>query len=425
MDYFNRIHDYDIREEIGVGTFACVYKAVHKPSGQIVALKEINKDFFETPEKLNKTKREIDIAMKVDHPLIVHMYEHFENEQFIYLVMEYVEGSNMLDVINKYNVLPEGKARKYFQQIIRAIDYLHNTLNIVHRDLKAENILLDQNDNIKLIDFGLSRFCDENGCSTVCGSPAYTAPEIVKRMEYSHQADIWSAGILLFAMTAGYLPFYDENLPTQLHKIILINPVYPETISHELKCLLQKLLQKNPTERITIPEIYENPWFIFYEKHVNYADAAYCVNSLPLNMITLNQVRTYYPKLDVENLVKALDMSLSTPELAYYKIARLHAIQEIMNHKINHNSSQTSIIPYNSLGNISNATKVFKNKLSMFRRADITKSIPFGLIIEKPMQKNVVNTFFKVINSHKRKITISNIRGEIVVLQVIPKVDIF
>jgi serine/threonine protein kinase len=156
------------------------------------------------------------------HPFVTELFQALDDDTNYYLVMEFVEHGNMLDYVNLNGRVNEDQARRFFTQLIWVLEYLHFERKVAHRDLKCENVLLDRYDNIRLIDFGLSTaFSDLNPqLATACGSPAYAAPEMVKGNQYTKSADIWSAGILLFAVCTGYLPFDDDNVERMLLKIV-------------------------------------------------------------------------------------------------------------------------------------------------------------------------------------------------------------
>ena len=342
-----RLNDYRILNEVGHGAFATVHRAIHVPSGNIVALKIIQKPTPEPNEReTNSIKREVEISMKADHPLIIHIFECFQDDDHFYISMEYIEGQSLFEIVTSEQKLSEIRARKYFQQIIQAVEYLHTKIKVVHRDIKAENILIDKNDNIRLIDFGLSRICDENICqlcSTACGSPAYAAPEVIKKTDYGNIVDIWNCGIILYVMVVGSLPFFDENISRQLQKILLTQPVYPDTISPGLKCLISKMLQKNPEERITLQQINENPWYLYGEKQMDYGNPLLQVNMFPLNYEACNEIKQKYPEANFERIIndslftsKAEIPTISdvNPDLykdymseyVYYKIVRTYQV---------------------------------------------------------------------------------------------------
>jgi serine/threonine protein kinase len=154
----------------------------------------------------------------------------------------------MLDFVNEHGPLQEDRARRYFCELISALDYLHNSQLVAHRDLKAENVLLDRNDNIRLIDFGLSKYFTKGTPTlvTACGSPAYCAPDMIRGELYTKAADIWSAGVLLYAMVAGTLPYNADSIPDLLHKIVFDDIEYPQLMSRSLTDLLRRMLTKDP-----------------------------------------------------------------------------------------------------------------------------------------------------------------------------------
>jgi serine/threonine protein kinase len=198
-----------------------------------------------------------------DHPFISELFQVIETDASFFLVMEFVENGNLLDYVNNNGRLSEDQARRYFAQLVSVLEYLHVERKVAHRDLKCENVLLDRYNNIRVIDFGLSNvFTDLNpNLLTACGSPAYAAPEMVKGNAYTHAADIWSSGILLFAIVGGYLPFDDENVQRLLQKLVYTEVRYPSFFTPQLTDLLQKMLCKDPERRITLEMIRNHPWF--------------------------------------------------------------------------------------------------------------------------------------------------------------------
>ena len=257
------VGDYKLIRRAGRGSFATVWVAEQVQTGMPVAIKAIQNKSVSAPDAATRFAREINLIKQMDHPFIAKLFEIVKEEEYTYLVMEYVENGNLLDFVNNNGKLPETQARRYFSQLLSALEYLHNVRFVAHRDLKAENVLLDRNNNIRLIDFGLSNIFTEDNpqLSTACGSPAYAAPEMVCGKKYTKAADIWSAGVLLYAMVVGELPFDDDNIQKLLQKIAYTEPVYPSFLSHQLHDLLLKLMQKKPDQRITIEKIKEHPWF--------------------------------------------------------------------------------------------------------------------------------------------------------------------
>ncbi|OHS97300.1 CAMK family protein kinase [Tritrichomonas foetus] len=257
------IGSFILEKEIGSGAFASVWRGHHKISNSVVAIKTITKASLETEVAKTRLVREIALLKSMDHPFISEFFSCIEDSDYYFVVMEYVENGNLLDYVNNNGRLSEDQARRYFGQLVSCLDYLHFVKKVAHRDLKCENILLDTHNNIKLIDFGLSNaFTDfQPQLKTACGSPAYAAPEMIKGNPYTHSADVWSAGILLYAVVAGNLPFDDENIQRLLQKIVYTEVFYPSYLSPQLVDLLKKMICKDPEARITIDKIKEHPWF--------------------------------------------------------------------------------------------------------------------------------------------------------------------
>ena len=254
------IRNYHIQSTIGEGSSARVYQAVHGPSRLPVAIKVISKDFIVSdPDNRARTMREVEVLKRADHPYIAKFYDFFDDSCYEYLVEELGTNGTLLDYANA-RVLTEDEARKFFVQLLSALEYVHDTLKIVHRDIKAENVLLDENFNARLIDFGLCNTSQNGMLLTSCGSLCYASPEIVAGKPYSTPTDVWSVGVLLFAMAVGSLPFDDVNQKRLAQKILYGQPAMPATLSEDLTDLLTRMLAKDPAERATIKEIKEHPW---------------------------------------------------------------------------------------------------------------------------------------------------------------------
>ncbi|XP_022724241.1 CBL-interacting serine/threonine-protein kinase 12-like [Durio zibethinus] len=264
---------YEVGKLLGHGTFAKVYHARNVKSGDSVAIKVLDKEKILKGGLIAHIKREIAILRRVRHPNIVQLFEIMATKSKIYFVMEYVRGGELFNKVAKGR-LKEDVARKYFQQLISAVNFCH-ARGVYHRDLKPENLLLDENGDLKVSDFGLSAVSDQirqDGLfHTFCGTPAYVAPEVLARKGYdAAKVDIWSCGVILFVLMAGYLPFHDRNIMAMYKKIYKGEFRCPRWFSPELIRLLTKLLQTNPETRITIPEIMENCWFKKGFKHIKF-----------------------------------------------------------------------------------------------------------------------------------------------------------
>ncbi|WCJ40388.1 CBL-interacting protein kinase 25 [Euphorbia peplus] len=254
---------YEMGRLLGHGTFAKVHKGKHLATGESVAIKVIHKDHVRKKGLLEQIKREISIMHLVKHPNIVQLKEVMATKSKVYFAMEYVRGGELFAKVKK-GKLKEDLARKYFQQLISAVDYCHSR-GVSHRDLKPENLLLDENGDLKVSDFGLSALPEQHWndglLHTQCGTPAYVAPEVLRKKGYDGaKADIWSCGVILFVLLAGFLPFQNENLMKMYLKIFKADYEFPAWISSDAKDLISKLLVVDPENRIPISEIRQHPW---------------------------------------------------------------------------------------------------------------------------------------------------------------------
>jgi len=256
---------YELGRLLGQGTFAKVYYARNLKTGESVAIKVMAKEKILKVGMIEQIKREVSVMRLVRHPNIVRLYEVMASKTKIYFVMEYVKGGELFNRVADKGKLKEEEARKYFQQLISAVDFCHSR-GVYHRDLKPENLLLDDNGIVKVSDFGLSalpeQFRQDGLLHTACGTPAYVAPEVITKKGYDGAtADIWSCGVILFVLMAGYLPFQDANLMVMYKKIYKGDYKCPPWFSSEVRRLVLRLLDPNPRTRITVPQLMEVPWF--------------------------------------------------------------------------------------------------------------------------------------------------------------------
>ncbi|KAJ8436897.1 hypothetical protein Cgig2_017322 [Carnegiea gigantea] len=233
-----RVGKYELGKTLGEGNFAKVKFATNVDTGDAVAIKILNRDHVLRHKMVEQIKREISTMKVIKHPNVVKLYEVMASKTKIYMVLELVDAGELFDKIAKRGRLKENEARKYFQQLINAVDYCHSR-GVYHRDLKEDGLL-----------------------HTACGTPNYVAPEVLTDKGYDGTAaDVWSCGIILFVLMAGYLPFDDPNLMNLYKKIQGANFVVPLWFSSGAKKLIKRILDPNPLTRITISEILQDEWF--------------------------------------------------------------------------------------------------------------------------------------------------------------------
>ena len=252
-----RIGDYEIFELMGTGSYSKVYRARRQNSHFDCALKVVNIEHYSS-EDLVFLQREIAIAKELNHPNICKVFESFRLANQVCIVMELLDSGSILEYINENGPLPTSQFKSFFRQMVSAVQYLHNECGVIHRDLKCENWMLSATMQVKLIDFGFARhMCSDHLMSTICGSLHYTAPEIIKGEPYTDVIDVWSLGVVLYAMAKGELPFCLEN-PEKC--ILTTEPEIPVTWTPEMVSLVKGMLQKNPSFRWRINDVARCPF---------------------------------------------------------------------------------------------------------------------------------------------------------------------
>ncbi|KAK7866589.1 hypothetical protein R5R35_010425 [Gryllus longicercus] len=254
------IGKYKLLKTIGKGNFAKVKLAKHVPTGKEVAIKIIDKTQL-NPGSLQKLFREVRIMKMLDHPNIVKLFQVIETEKTLYLVMEYASGGEVFDYLVLHGRMKEKEARAKFRQIVSAVQYCHQK-KIIHRDLKAENLLLDSEMNIKIADFGFSNeFTPGNKLDTFCGSPPYAAPELFQGKKYDGpEVDVWSLGVILYTLVSGSLPFDGSTLRELRERVLRGKYRIPFYMSTDCENLLKKFLVLNPAKRASLENIMKDKW---------------------------------------------------------------------------------------------------------------------------------------------------------------------
>lgn len=255
--------DYEIRETLGTGTFGKVKLGVHRVTGHTVAIKCIKRAQIDA-QQIARLQREIRILTMLRHENVILLYQVIHTPKEILMVMEHVNGGDLLDHINSRGPIAEVDGRSVFMQVVEGLRFCHS-LGVAHRDLKPENILLDHNAKVKIADFGLSNIMDPGGfLKTLCGSPYYASPELLggPTTYDARQADIWSVGVILYAMLCGELPFQSDTLPKLFQKIKDGSFTLPKThmLSPEAVDLISKMLVVNPQDRYNAAQILAHDW---------------------------------------------------------------------------------------------------------------------------------------------------------------------
>ena len=257
--------NFSILSILGRGAYATVRLCQNLKTGQKVAIKTYEKYQILDPIKKKNLLREIEILQKLDHPNIVKLFDTIDSKKYFHLIMEYINGSSLYNYIKskKNNTLDEQEAKRIFKQILSGIEYCHS-LSVAHRDIKFDNVLIDNKNNVKIIDFGFASLDSyEQKTRLFCGTPSYMAPEIVKRKDYcAVNADVWALGILLYAMLCGRMPFKGFNDKELYRKIEKGSFALPGHFQEGLKRLINSMLDLNPRKRPSIKVIKENEWIL-------------------------------------------------------------------------------------------------------------------------------------------------------------------
>ena len=260
-----KITDFQIIKELGAGSFGHVYLVTHKATKAQYAIKAIDKRNKTNQEEKPYFRREIEVMYKIHHPNVVKLYGHFEDNNYCYFIMEYISKGNV------YGLIPQDKKKRLNNQVvaslmkdvISAVYYLHNMKPIIiHRDIKPENVLLADGLVAKLTDFGWSNYMQEDEKrTTVCGTPIYLAPEIIKEQGHDEKVDIWCIGVLLFELITGNVPFQGNDIDTLKENILHLKISWPKDINVDAKSLIKKILKSDPAARISLEEMLLQPFF--------------------------------------------------------------------------------------------------------------------------------------------------------------------
>ncbi|XP_061577459.1 serine/threonine-protein kinase BRSK2 isoform X7 [Cololabis saira] len=258
----NYVGPYRLEKTLGKGQTGLVKLGVHCVTCQKVAIKIVNREKL-SESVLMKVEREIAILKLIEHPHVLKLHDVYENKKYLYLVLEHVSGGELFDYLVKKGRLTPKEARKFFRQIMSALDFCHSH-SICHRDLKPENLLLDEKNNIRIADFGMASLqVGDSLLETSCGSPHYACPEVIRGEKYDgRKADVWSCGVILFALLVGALPFDDDNLRNLLEKVKLGVFHMPHFIPPDCQNLLRGMIEVDATKRLTLEQIQKHTWYM-------------------------------------------------------------------------------------------------------------------------------------------------------------------
>ena len=343
----SKIEYYKIGRKIGQGAFGKVNIGLHILTGRVVAIKSFKKENCNS-EKINKIINERNLMKELDHKNIIRILDYFEDKNYIFIIMEYINGGNLYSLIKKRRKLQEKMAKYIFKQMISALKYIHSH-NIAHRDIKLDNILLDLYNGIKICDFGIGKKLNspDQLLTSFSGTPIYMAPEIIlseKNKGYKgFPVDVWSSGIALYIMLSGQLPFKNnknnknkKNKNKELeYSIVNKEPKEIENISDKAKDLIKGLLCKDPSKRLTCDEILKHPWLKNEDfKNENMLSHLFTKNEI----IMLSKTYIDYRKDKNENFKE------------YFNISNLYDDNNNINEDIKNNRSKSLILtPFNTM----------------------------------------------------------------------------
>ncbi|EPQ56490.1 Pkinase-domain-containing protein, partial [Gloeophyllum trabeum ATCC 11539] len=316
--------------------------ARHSRTGQYAAVKIVSKtSILESRMSLENLEndaerillaieREIVIMKLIDHPNILRLYDVWETSNELYLILEYVEGGELFEYLCDKGKMSTSEALDYFQQVISAVDYCHR-FNIAHRDLKPENLLLDKDKRIKVADFGMAAWQSSGAqglLQTACGSPHYAAPEVIMGKSYNGFAsDIWSCGVILYALLAGRLPFDDDDLGTLLAKVKIGKFTMPGSFDPLAKDVISRMLEKDPAKRITMAQILEHPFYKLVEPRATRFDiqsiehmSSPIGNADDVDPDILANLRTLWNDIPEDEIIRHLTSQDATWEKGVYHL---------------------------------------------------------------------------------------------------------
>ena len=271
-----KIKDFEILKELGCGSFGRVFLARHLKTKVLYAIKAIDKQNKTNIDEKPYFRRELEVMYKIHHPNVVKLFGHFEDNKYCYFIMEFISKGNVYNLLtlDKKKILSTKLVATIMKDVISATYFLHN-MNppIIHRDIKPENVLLNEGMVAKLTDFGWSNYIqEEKERKTVCGTPIYLAPEIIKEQGHDERVDIWCIGVLLFELITGSVPFRGNDIETLKSNILHLKITWPKEMNPDAKDLISKILKLDPNKRLPLEDMLQHPFFLKY-----FPDAPNCL----------------------------------------------------------------------------------------------------------------------------------------------------
>ncbi|TMW98977.1 hypothetical protein EJD97_003259 [Solanum chilense] len=321
---------YQLGRLLGRGSFAKVYHGLCLDDNTNIAIKVIDKKSIIGTDVSMEPRiiREISAMSCLNHPNIIKLHEVMATKSKIYLVMEIASGGDLHAKLIRHGRFSNSTARFYFHQLVSALHYCHQN-GVTHRDIKPQNILLDQNNNIKISDFGLSALPEQLKNSllhTACGTPGYTAPEVAYGKGYNgEKADSWSCGVILFAFLSGYFPFDSGNLSNMYRAIHRRDFRFPNWVSKSARSVINKLLDPNPSTRLSIEQLMNLPWFKKSNQQQRSSDCVFEKNRTNLGGINAFDIISMSSGL---NLSRLFESDLINREMKFTTNARIEEVEE-------------------------------------------------------------------------------------------------
>ena len=387
--------NYKIIKIIGKGTFSTVKLALDRETGEKIAIKILEKNKIKNKRDFIRIEREINMVKNINHPNIAQVLDIKEDEDKYYIMMEYCQNGELFNLILEKRKLNEEESSYFYYQLINGLEYIHIN-NIIHRDLKPENLLLTKDNILKIIDFGLSNYnTNDNLLSTPCGSPCYASPEMVSGKKYNgFTSDVWSTGIILYAMIYGYLPFENINNNNDLlfKKISECKVDYPRNSCIFALDLLKKILVPNPNERYKISDIKKHKFYlkgksIFHHKHKGLN--IYQIYDNRKGNISDNNNRKFSKekKLNIYNFEK-----FNTKENKRFDFENCYIID-------NDNYNRNIIDDNNNQIIVNNEENIpkYKNNQKKFSQSKLEENI-YNI-----PNKKILNSFHKPLNEEKKQ----------------------